>query len=344
MKIAITISTKEDGSVGLDNSRVQQMPIFLQRLLRANGHDSYLVYGQCKPTHSLNSVGIEDDEVVERLDNAKLVLELARSLTYKEYEFYKAQDAKIVGLCYDPIVFDTMASAVGQLSIPYVNFSSHKYDEFWLSELLWDTHFSWLSTVYKVKVRKVPHIWEPLFVVPRVEIQRVSGKYSVGICESNSSVISTAEVPLMIVAKAREYTMMMDQLSVFNADRLDVPSFMAYLTRLGFYSELDKFTIKLFSDCDPLHVAHQCDLLVFHAWENCNRYQLYEALYGGYMVVHNAPEVSKFGYYYPSFSVTAGAHQVAKALANPISSEQLSRSFGDYLSSREPYKELEILL
>jgi hypothetical protein len=60
-------------------------------------------------------------------------------------------------------------------------------------------------------------------------------------------------------------------------------------------------------------MAYHGDCIVSHHWENGQNYLYYEALYGGYPLVHNSEFIKGCGYYYPHFDCQAGGQALLRA-------------------------------
>jgi hypothetical protein len=61
------------------------------------------------------------------------------------------------------------------------------------------------------------------------------------------------------------------------------------------------------------YMANFGDCVVSHQWENAQNYIYYEALYGGYPLVHNSPLLKDYGYYYPEFDTQEGGRTLLRA-------------------------------
>ena len=60
-------------------------------------------------------------------------------------------------------------------------------------------------------------------------------------------------------------------------------------------------------------MANFGDAIVSHQWENAQNYLYYEALYGGYPLIHNSPLMRGWGYYYPDFDGFEGGKALLHA-------------------------------
>ena len=73
------------------------------------------------------------------------------------------------------------------------------------------------------------------------------------------------------------------------------------------------------------YMAHYGDAIISHHWENGQNYLYYEALYGGYPLIHNSEFIRDLGYFYPDFDCEAGG-------------EALLIAFETHDANLEPYK------
>jgi len=61
------------------------------------------------------------------------------------------------------------------------------------------------------------------------------------------------------------------------------------------------------------YMAYYGDCIVSHHWENGQNYLYYEALYGGYPLIHNSEFIRDLGYFYPDFDCQAGGEAFIRA-------------------------------
>jgi hypothetical protein len=71
-------------------------------------------------------------------------------------------------------------------------------------------------------------------------------------------------------------------------------------------------------------MAHFGDCIVSHHWENGQNYLYYEALYGGYPLIHNSEFIRDLGYFYPDFDCQAGGEALVRAF------ESHDKNLNDY--------------
>ena len=72
------------------------------------------------------------------------------------------------------------------------------------------------------------------------------------------------------------------------------------------------------------YMAHYGDCIISHHWENGQNYLYYEALYGGYPLIHNSEFIRDFGYFYPDFDCQAGGNALVQAF------ETHDKNLGNY--------------
>jgi hypothetical protein len=104
----------------------------------------------------------------------------------------------------------------------------------------------------------------------------------------------------------------LEQFHVLNTSLIkDNPSFVHYARSLdivnhGVTSFDSRFTVYEF-------LAKLGDCVVSHQWENAQNYLYYEALHGGYPLVHNSEILRDYGYYYPDFDTHEGGQALLRA-------------------------------
>jgi hypothetical protein len=81
-------------------------------------------------------------------------------------------------------------------------------------------------------------------------------------------------------------------------------------------------------------------IVLCHQWENGLNYVYYEALYGGYPLVHNSPFLKHVGYYYDQFDIDAGAQALETAwLTHDKNLAAYKVDALDFLETVSPYSD-----
>jgi len=321
MRVAITCHLKDDGSFGLFETGVRQTAVFLYKLLRQASVEAFLVYGpgEREVKHDPREFGVDPSHVLPFLENCSHVVTVSRKMTDQERHDYRTSGASSVLLKCAPTTLATMQQLCARTDVGAESYEDRGwYDEVWIMPHVVKTQLRWCELVYKSPVKVVPHIWDPTFVPQGYGYKRqVDQLFRIAVMEPNESVTRTAHWPLMVVARGLERTSMIGQVSVLNAAHLkDDTHFMAFVDRLGLYDNSARLRTHLHGRLvGPSWFRDNADVLVTHSWENDMHYTMFEALWGGYPVVHSSKLMETHGYYYPTFDASSGGIQLARACA-----------------------------
>ena len=198
----------------------------------------------------------------------------------------------------------------------------------------------------RAPVRILPHLWSPHFfergistLLPGVRYGYQPGKLRWRVCcfEPNVCLVKTSIIPMACVEEAyRARPGFLERFHVLNTAQLkENPSFVHFARSLdvvnhGLTAFESRFAIYEY-------MAHYGDCIISHHWENAQNYLYYEALYGGYPLVHNSEIIKDYGYYYPDFDSQAGGRALLLAF------EQHDRQLDDYRArGKRLLKELDI--
>jgi hypothetical protein len=175
----------------------------------------------------------------------------------------------------------------------------------------------------RVPVRIVPHIWSPIVLDRAVERDAKTGesfgyqpgrrRWRAGIFEPNICMVKTSEIPMLCCEAAhRENPQALEHVWIYSTHKQKEHAGFA-----GFSSSLDivKHGLATFEGRFPFHqMMMKCvDVVVAHQWENAQNYLYYEALYGGYPLVHNSHLIGTCGYRYHEFDCEDGGRQLLHA-------------------------------
>lgn len=210
-------------------------------------------------------------------------------------------------------------------------FTDVPWDEVWTLPQYMKSCAPMLRTLLRVPVLSMPHIWSPLFLQNQVDEFSLEGfhfgfkpheknaeprAWRATMFEPNVSVVKTSFIPMMICDQAyRINKKSIDLMMVLNTVHLkDHQTFNRFasclqLTKDGRASYEPRLT---FADC---MMRHKMDVVISHQWENAQNYVYYDALYGGYPLIHNSEFLERdgIGFYYPEFAAKQGAEQLLNA-------------------------------
>lgn len=176
----------------------------------------------------------------------------------------------------------------------------------------------------RAPVKFMPHLWTPEFfdkgiaTLPEgIEFgyKPGSGRFRVAAFEPNVCMVKTSYIPMFVVEEAyRANPAAIEKFHILNTLHMkDNGKFVSMAQRLdvvnhGLCSFDGRFAVYE-------HMAFNSNCIVSHHWENGQNYLYYEALYGGYPLIHNSTFIQDYGYYYPDFDSQAGGAALLRAHA-----------------------------
>lgn len=211
-----------------------------------------------------------------------------------------------------------------------------------------------LRTITRTEVIAMPHIWSPMFIDHRIEVLGEKGQqfgfkphedasnprpWRAAIFEPNISVAKNYLVPMLTCEAA--YRLNKDAIGlmmVMNSYHMkDHQTFNRFAINLDLTKE-SKASYEPRLPFVETMIDQRMDVVVSHQWENAQNYLYYDALYGGYPLIHNSPilEQSKIGFYYPEFEAKIGGEKLLEAWHKDadywIDYRKQARTFIDTLS------------
>jgi hypothetical protein len=149
----------------------------------------------------------------------------------------------------------------------------------------------------------------------------VKRPWRVGIFEPNNTVTKTSYIPMLVCEAAyRGHRESLAHMMVMNTEHMK-----EHTTFNRFASSLDltkdhKATYEprlQFVDC---MTSYKLDAVVAHQWQNAQNYAYYDALFGGFPLIHNSSILNQYGvgFYYPDFSAIIGGEKFIEAWRKPV--------------------------
>lgn len=197
-------------------------------------------------------------------------------------------------------------------------------DAIWTLPEYEKTGVPYYAAALRAPVRLMPHLWSPEVIERSVRslppetpwgYRPGRSRWRVGIFEPNVCMVKTSHLAMLLVDGAyRAQPGMLEILRVFNTFHIK-----EHATFVGFANSLDvvRHGIATFEGRFPIYqsLSKDVDAVVCHHWENGQNYLYYEALYGGYPLVHNSSFLGDCGYFYPGFDCEEGALALLQAFA-----------------------------
>ena len=329
LKIGVTLFVRA-GQQSIWENGIFQNCYFLAMLLKQSPlvEMTYLVNGgdgtaaDAARFLDLAPVPLIDLETASR--GLDLIIELSAQLDPQWARAFRASGGKIVGMRVANDYVIDVERMVFDLP-PGMLISGTPYDAIWTLPAFERTCERYYASVLRAPVRTMQHLWSPVLLERSVGRGAGSGagfgyvpgsrRWRVGVIEPNICTVKTAHLPMLVAELAyRQAPDMVERLHVFNAMQLkENAQFVAFARSL----DVVRHGRATFEPRVPIFeiLGRQAHALVSHQWENAQNYAFYEALYGGYPLVHNSPLLGGCGYRYADFDCEEGALALRWAFA-----------------------------
>lgn len=213
-------------------------------------------------------------------------------------------------------------------------------DETWIIPCHESTCRPMLETITDKPVFIAPHIWSPVVLEASIHSLGVEDSFGFAIRQSisnrswrvatfepNISVIKNSYLPMLIADGAyRINPDSVELIAAFNTFHLK-----EHLTfnRLASHLDLTKAGKAAYEPRSAFAEAVSCfhiDAIISHQTENDQNYLYYDAIYGGYPLIHNSLFLKNFdvGFYYPEFEAKKGVTVLLDAFNNRDDAEYWS--------------------
>jgi len=327
--IGISVWVHANGDMGLFENGLRQNVVFLYNLFRAapNCQRVYLLnHGDGDSPIIPAGIPIEAKDIVrthqvaEKLD---FVIAIGSALDAQTVDLLKRAGTKIIAYKGGNGIVISMEAIIAQPPRGDAEryFDRDYYDAIWMTPQHIRSYKSYCETIYRCPVFEVQQIWQPIFLQSRIPglnspfgYQPGRAKKRVGILDPNITVMKTSHMPMLVCEAAyQQRPELFEAIYITNAIQfMQNAHFSSFAGRLQCVKDKVATVEPRFVTADFL--AHHADAVVTHHWENGLNYLYYDALYGGYPLVHNSEFLTEFGYYYQSFDADSGAEALVRAL------------------------------
>ena len=223
------------------------------------------------------------------------------------------------------------------------------YDAIWTLPEYEKSCTDYFAISTRSPVRILPHLWTPYFfdrgvasLQKGMDFGYVPGKprWRVCIFEPNVCTVKTSFIPMLSCEEAyRTRPSFIESMRVLNTLHMKEQVHFLHFARMldlvnhGLATFEARYTVYDF-------MARFGDCIVSHHWENGQNYLYYEALHGGYPLVHNSELIRDCGYFYPDFDCQAGGRAILRAFdehdANLPAYREKARSLLSSLDTANP--------
>ena len=296
----------------------------------------------------------DSDEVIDKTD---VLIEGTLTLEPQIEAEYRKRGAKIVSYRMGNDFIADMEKMVHDKPGARA-FNGTKYDAVWMIPQHMNTNRCYLEIMTKAPVYEAPHLWNPLFLdhmTTSIEEPYTFGYESgqmkangarVSVLEPNISVLKNCMIPILIGEEAyRNHPELVKHIYLCNT--YDIKDNDAIFNFIGFTLGVkDNIMTVETRHITPQFLAKYTDIVLSFQWENALNYVYYEALYGGYPLVHNSPmlKAHHVGFYYDGFDAYDGERQLINAIKSYDDDFENHKKWNDKLiDSVSPFNKENIL-
>lgn len=328
LRVGITLAVREGNQSVWENGIFQNCAFLAQLFNKSPAvEDAVLVNGGTIENASnammlehtgLRLVGL--DEAMQTLD---VVIEMSALLPEEWARAFRDRGGRYAWMRVgNDYVIDIERAMFGKPSGSLC--SAKTYDAVWTLPEYERSCRDYFALTTGAPVSIVPHLWTPLFFQKGIDTLPAGkrfgykgGKPRWRVCsfEPNVCMVKTSIIPMLVCEEAyRARPSFAENFRICNTLHLkDHAQFLHFARGLdmvthGLASFEGRFAVYEF-------MANFGDCIVSHHWENGQNYLYYEALYGGYPLVHNSEFIKDCGYYYPGFDCEAGGRALLRAFA-----------------------------
>lgn len=328
LRVGVSIYVRP-GQPSLWENGIAQNCLFLMQLLEQLPEVAgvVLINGSEVPNAELQALASPYDYPIiswtEALESLDVAIEMGAQFNVDWARAFRDRGGCLIGMCVgnnyvidiERMMFDRPSGFV---------VSGAPYHAIWTIPEYERTCKPYYEAALRAPVHILPHLWRDDFL-RAAERQLPEGvrfgyqprqRWRVGVFEPNLCMVKTCHLPMLSAEFAyRLDPAVVEMLWVFNALDLKAhPGFVAFATSL----DLVRHGLATFEGRLPIATAltAHVDAIVSHHWENGQNYLYYEALLGGYPLIHNSPFLAGCGYAYADFDCEAAglallrAHQI----------------------------------
>ncbi|WP_175992758.1 DUF2827 domain-containing protein [Burkholderia vietnamiensis] len=327
LKIGVTIFLRKGHQSIWENGIFQNCYFLAQLLQRSPLIDSVvLVNGGDGEPHEAQAFLEHSPAPVIDLETARMeldvVIELSAQLNPDWARAFCARGGHVIGMrVANDYVIDIERM---MFDLPHGMLASGTpYSAIWTLPAFERSCASYYGAALRAPVRAMQHLWSPALLERTLASSGNEGfgyapgreRWRLAILEPNICMVKTSHVPMLLADLAhRQDPSFIEHLRVFNTLHLKDDAQFA-----GFARSLDlvHHGRATFEPRVPIYeiLNRQADAIVAHHWENAQNYVYYEALYGGYALIHNSAFLSGCGYRYADFDCEDGALALRRAFA-----------------------------
>jgi hypothetical protein len=357
LRVGVSIYVRKNEQSLWENG-IYQNCIFLVMLLLRSPHveAAYLVAGGNEGKAADTKTFLADSPVClidlnEAASTLDMMIEMSAQLDREWVVAFRERGGKIVSMRVgNDYVIDIERM---MFDLPHgLLVTGAPYHEVWTLPQYGRTCVPYFASAFRAPVRLMKHLWSPLMLqreASRLPDGNTFGyrpgrhRWRAGIFEPNICMVKTCFVPLLCCEVAHRAdpdmlehvwafnTLHLKERAIFNGFALGLD-----IVRQGLASFESRFPF-----CGA--VASNVDVVVCHQWENAQNYVYYEALFGGYPLIHNSDCVADCGYRFRDFDCEEGGRALLHAFVqHDTHLESYRRTANEFLRTLDPENEANV--
>ena len=359
LKIGVSIFVRK-GEQSLWENGIFQNCLFLTMLLRQlpSVAQVYLVAGGGDGSVSdakrfIEEAPVQIIDMGQAASSLDVMIEMSAQLDREWVVRFRERGGKIVSMRVgNDYVIDIERMIFDKPNALLIN--GTPYDEIWTLPQYERTCMPYFHSAMRAPVRVVPHLWSPC-VLERAAArlpegmtfgyQPGRGHWRVGIFEPNICMVKTSYIPMLCCESAHRFNPdLLEHVWVCNTLKMkEHVGFSAFASSL----DIVRHGLATFEGRFPIYqiMAEHVDAVVAHHWENAQNYVYYEALHGGYPLIHNSHLLSECGYRYHDFDCEEGGAALLRAFAgHDVNLDSYRRTAQTFLRTLDPADEHNVEL
>lgn len=328
LKVGVSLYIRE-GQQSLWENGIFQNCYFLVELLKCSAAISQVFIvngGPGDPSSAGDFLAQAPAPVIslsEAHDMLDVIIELSAQLDPEWGKSFVGKSGRIIGMhVANDYIIDAERMVFGL--DPGFRMTAVPYHEIWTLPSFEKTCADYYRVGLRAPVRVMPHLWGAVLLERalaakeegrRFEYRPGRARWRLAILEPNICSVKTCHLPMLLSDVAhRNDPKIIEYVRVYNTLRLkEHRDFVAYARSL----DIVKQGLATFEGRYPIFdiMGQDSDAIISHHWENAQNYLYYEALYGGFPLIHNSNLLGDCGYIYRSFDPEDGALALLQAFA-----------------------------
>lgn len=328
LRVGVTLYIRDENQSIWENG-IFQNTFFLMNLLKHSPVVEWccvVASGPGDPKTARELLGHSDIPVIsmaEALDTLDLVVELSAQLDPEWGRTFVERGHRLIAMrVANDFVIDAERMA---FDLPAaLLMSGVPYQEVWTLPSFVRTCASYYEAGYRAPVRAMQHLWSPELLNHSIAARGGEATFAyrpgrtrwrAAIMEPNLCSVKTCHIPLLVCDVAyRLRPASLEVVRVFNAVAVrENPVFIAFARS----TQIVRNGLATFEGRFPTFnvMGNLAEVIVSHHWENAQNYLHYEALYGGFPLVHNSNMLDDCGYRYRDLDPQDGGRALIQAIA-----------------------------